>query len=64
MALRSEIHAWGQPNGIIDGTVWMYLVSPIAIKVFYRKAGAGLRPVGDVWHPLDGNVRVAVNRGI
>jgi hypothetical protein len=64
MALRSEIHAWGQPSGIIDGTVWMYLVSPIAIKVFYRKAGAALRPIGNVWHPRDGDVRVAINRGI
>jgi hypothetical protein len=65
MALRSEIHVWGQSRRVIEGTVWLYLMSPIGIKVFWRTPRAvDLRPIGATWHPLDGRTRVRVNRGI
>jgi hypothetical protein len=65
MALRSEIHTWGQSRRIIEGTVWLYLMSPVGIKVFWRAPTAvDLRPVGATWHPQDGQTRVRVNRGL
>ena len=65
MALRSEIGVWGQPGGITEGTVWVYMVSPVAVKVFWRAPQAGdLRPEAATWHPLDGQMRIKINQGI
>jgi hypothetical protein len=65
MALRSEIHVWGQSDSTVEGTVWLYLMSPIGIKVFWRTPlAADLRPTCATWHPLDRKTRTAINRGL
>lgn len=65
MALRSELAVWGQPDGRIEGTVWVYMVSPVAVKIFWRAPqAADLRPIAATWHPLDGQMRIKINQGI
>lgn len=61
MALRSEIHVWGRP-GHIDGTVWLYLFSPVGVKVFYRRKGAALSIPSHVWNP--NRLAVKINQGV
>jgi hypothetical protein len=60
----SPIHVWGEIRTDIEGTAWMCGVSPVTIKVFYRKSGAALSPIDNTWHPLDLKKSVAVNPGL
>ena len=38
-------------SGELHGALWMYNLSPIAIKVAYIKTGARLNAPGHPWHP-------------
>lgn len=35
----------------MHGAAWLYLVHPIAVKIYYIKVGARLHAVGHPWHP-------------
>ena len=47
----SEVHTMRNQHGALHGAVWMYLVSPVAIKVGWVEAGRPLSLVGKKWHP-------------
>ena len=65
LAHCSPIHAWGfEGSDEVDGTVWMYGLSPVMMKVFYRSYGSTLRPINNVWHPLGSLENVPVNMGL
>jgi hypothetical protein len=48
---ESEVHTMAERSGELHGALWMYNLSPIAIKVAHIKTGARLNAPGHPWHP-------------
>jgi hypothetical protein len=47
----SDVHTMTEKGGELHGAMWMYNLSPVAIKVAYIKMGARLNAPGHPWHP-------------
>jgi hypothetical protein len=47
----SDVHTMTEKGGELHGAVWMYNLSPIAMKIAYIKTDARLTAPGHPWHP-------------